>query len=86
MNRAIMRPLEAWDRDDGSTWVFDAGAVVGGCRIVRNDAPGDEPYVVEFDFSGRRYACPLFAFQPRTQILAPTAVVATELVEHAVAV
>jgi hypothetical protein len=86
MNREIIRPLEAWDRDDCSTWVLDAGAVLCGYRIVRNAAPGDEPYLVEFDFAGHRYACPLFTFQPRTQVLARTAVVERETVEDAVAV
>ncbi|MGD0777133.1 MAG: hypothetical protein ABSC05_30300 [Candidatus Solibacter sp.] len=86
MNREIVRPLEAWDVDDCSTWVLDAGAILSACRIVRSLAPGGEPYVVEFDFAGHRYACPLFAFQPRTQVLALTTTVERETVEHAVAV
>ena len=84
MNREIIRPLEAWDKDDCSTWVLDAGAILSGCRILRDDASGGEPYVVEFDFAGHRYCCPLFAFQPRTQVL--TATVERLTVECAVAV
>lgn len=86
MNREIIRPLEAWDVEECSTWVLGAGTVLSGCRIVRNDAPGDEPYVMEFDFSGRRYACPLFTFQPRTQVLAGAAAVERETVEQALTV
>ena len=85
VNREIIRPLEAWDRDDCSTWVLDPGVILSGCRILRNHAPGAEPYVVEFEFAGHRYSCPLFAFQPRTQALATTAV-EREAVECAVAV
>jgi hypothetical protein len=50
--------------------VLQPGVVLSGCRILRNDTSGAEPYVVEFDSAGRRYSCPLFAFQPRTQALA----------------
>ena len=68
-NRQITRPLAAWDQDDGSTWVLAPGDILSGCRIRRNTASGDEPYVMEFLSAGRRYTCPLFAFQPRTQAL-----------------
>ena len=73
VNREIIRPLKAWDSDDCSTWVLDPGIILSRCRILRNHAPGAEPYVVEFDFAGHRYSCPLFAFQPRTQALATAA-------------
>src|SRR5664280_938173 len=84
VNREIVRPLAAWNLDDCFTWVLDPGAILSGCRILRNHAPGAEPYVVEFDFAGHRYSCPLFIFQPRTQALAAAA--ERKSVEHAVAV
>jgi hypothetical protein len=67
-----------------ATTVLQPGAVLSACRILRNQLPGAEPYVAEFACAGRRYSCPLFLFQPRTQAL--TAAVERELLEHAVAV
>ena len=40
------------------------------CRVYRN-REGDEPYLMEFRYSGRQYSCPLVRFQPRTQSLQP---------------
>ena len=71
VDREIIRPLAVWDTDVCYMSVLQPGVVLSGCRILRNDATGAEPYVVEFDSAGRRYSCPLFAFQPRTQALAP---------------
>jgi hypothetical protein len=70
--------------DDSCTRVFQPGATLSGCRIRRSHAPGAEPYVMEFDFAGHRYTCPLFAFQPRTRAL--TAKTETMPVERALAV
>ena len=84
VNREIIRPLEAWDRDKGAHRVLGAGATVSGCRIVRGNAPGAEAYTVELDCAGRRYHCPLYAFQARTQGLPATA--DEECVELAAAV
>jgi hypothetical protein len=53
--------------------VLQPGMILSGCRILRSDASGAEPYVVEFDSDGHRYSCPLFAFQPRTQALTAVA-------------
>lgn len=64
--REITRQLKAWDDGACSTVVFEPGAVISCCRIHRNREDG-EPYVMEFQFSGRLYSCPLFRFQPRTQ-------------------
>jgi len=69
VNREIVRPLAAWDVDDKSTRIIEPGAVISECRILRNRAPGAEPYVMEFEFGGHRCSCPLFTFQPRTQAL-----------------
>ncbi len=62
-----------WDADVCYTSVLQPGIVLSGCRILRNDASGAEPYVVEFDSAGRRYSCPLFTFQPRTQTVTAVA-------------
>jgi hypothetical protein len=64
--REITRQLTVWDTGARSVVVLEPGTVISGCRIHRNHEDG-EPYVVEFQFSGRLYSCPLFRFQPRTQ-------------------
>ena len=49
------------------------GAVLSECRIRRNPFPGadsgTETYVMEFRAADRKCTCPLFAFQPRTQVV-----------------
>jgi hypothetical protein len=84
VNREITRPLAAWDMEVRATTVLQQGAVLSACRILRNQAPGAESYVAEFACAGRRYSCPLFLFQPRTQAIAATA--EREILEHPVAV
>jgi hypothetical protein len=84
VDREIIRPLPVWDTDVRYTSVLQPGIVLSGCRILRSDASGGEPYVVEFDSDGHRYSCPLFAFQPRTQAL--TAVAEVQLAAGASAV
>jgi hypothetical protein len=84
VNREIIRPLAAWDTGVCSTPVLQPGTVLSACRIVRHNAPGAEPYVVEFDSAGHGYSCPLFTFQARTQAL--TAAVDRQPLECAVAV
>jgi hypothetical protein len=60
--------------DLGSSATLEPGAMLSGCRIEPNTVAqpdsGVEPYVVEFLSAGRRYVCPLFCFQPRTQTVA----------------
>ena len=73
MDREIIRPLAVWDTDVCYMSVLPPGVILSGCRILRSDASGAEPYVVEFDSAGHRYSCPLFAFQPRTQAFAAAA-------------
>jgi hypothetical protein len=72
VNREIIKPLAAWNLDVCSKSLLQPGAILSACRILHNHAPGAEPYVVEFDFAGHHYSCPLFAFQPRTQSLTAT--------------
>ena len=83
MDREIISRFVAWDVDVGSKSVLEPGTILSACRILRNHAPGAEPYVVEFDCDGHRYSCPLFTFQARTQTLA--GVLETNAVEPAVA-
>ena len=64
--REIVRQLKAWDTGSRSAVTLEPGAVVSCCRIHRDREDG-EPYVMEFQHSGRLYSCPLFRFQPRTQ-------------------
>ena len=66
MLREITRQLMAWDAGARSAVTLEPGAVLSNCRIHRNCEDG-EPYVMEFQHSGRLYSCPLFRFQPRTQ-------------------
>jgi hypothetical protein len=73
VNREIIRPLAAWDKDVCATSVLQPGSVASACRILRNDALGAEPYLVEFDSAGHHYSCPLFSFQPRAQAVSATA-------------
>jgi hypothetical protein len=49
---------------------LSAGVVDPGYLIVRGVNPADEPYLVEFQSSGRRYCCALHSFLPRTQAIA----------------
>jgi hypothetical protein len=69
--RQVIRPLDAWNTDLCSPVTLEPGSILSGCRIEANGiahpACGVEPYIVEFNSSGGRYACPLFRFQPRTQ-------------------
>jgi hypothetical protein len=74
--REVIRPLNAWNTDLCSSVTLLPGSILSGCRIEPNGIahPGSglasyivEPYTVEFHSSGRRYVCPLFRFQPRTQ-------------------
>jgi hypothetical protein len=84
VNREIIRPLAAWDTGVSYPSVLQPGTVLSECRILRNNGPGDEPYVVEFDSGGRRYSCPLFAIQLRTQAF--SARMEIEFVDQALAI
>jgi hypothetical protein len=70
VNREIIRPISAWDQQTCSQVALSAGIVVSGCQIVPGVNPGDEPYRVEFQSSGRSYRCALHSFLPRTRSIA----------------
>lgn len=69
--RKAIRPLDAWDALARSAVTLEPGALLSCCRIHRSSdteiEAGLETYLMEFESSGRRYTCPLFRFQPRTQ-------------------
>jgi hypothetical protein len=69
--REAIRPLEAWDAAARSTVTLEPGALLSCCQVHRGRdtevEAGFEPYVMEFESSGRQYTCALFRFQPRTQ-------------------
>lgn len=68
--REVIRPLNVRDADAGSLTTLQPGSILSSCRIRRTPANcGEEAYLMEFLFSGRRYACPLYLFQPRTRVL-----------------
>ena len=71
MLREVIKSLQVWDTDAGSAAILNPGAVLMSSRIRRSvgGGPGTDAYIVEFHSSGRRYACPLYLFQPRTQVV-----------------
>jgi hypothetical protein len=36
---------------------------------MRQEPGGSEPYLVRFEAGGHEYTCPLYAFQPRTEMV-----------------
>jgi len=72
--REIIRPLCAWDSVESASVILPPRTRIDGCRILSNGVSGAtserEPYEMEFEVSGRRYTCPLFRFQPRTESVA----------------
>src|SRR5208283_3021082 len=73
--REVIRPFQAWDAVACSAAMLDPGVVLNAYRIqsFAGDA-GSEAYGVEFHWLGRRYTCPLYLFQARTQAVEPVPV------------
>ena len=73
MLREAIRTLNVEDVAGRTEAVLDPGTVLSGCRLRRRSsaeiASGADVYVMEFQSAGRRYHCPLYRFQPRTQRL-----------------
>jgi hypothetical protein len=67
--REVIQALRVWDTDLCHQTLLAPGTILAACRILRkwSSEDGIEEYAVEFEAGGRRYACPLFRFQPRTQ-------------------
>jgi hypothetical protein len=64
VTRQVIRKLTARDAVNGSEAVFPPGTSLSDCRIISSV---EEPYLMQFEVSGRHYTCPLFYFQPKTQ-------------------
>jgi hypothetical protein len=70
--RELVGSLEVRDSGGGSGVRLEAGQFVSLLRIRCEPPAGSDvdPYVAEFECSGRIYTCPLYCFQARTRILA----------------
>jgi len=67
--REVIRSFKAWDAVANCAAMLDPGAVLSACRVQRSACyTGAEAYGVEFQLLGRRYTCPLYLFQARTQV------------------
>jgi hypothetical protein len=66
--REVIRSLSAWDGDLRRQVLLPPGTILTGCQIRRqiHGKDGIEVYSVEYEWGGRRFASPLFLFQPRT--------------------
>jgi hypothetical protein len=71
--RETIRPLEAEDTQTRTQTLLQMGTPLSGWLIRRNNsegtASGADVYLVEFQSAGRRYRCPLYRFQARTQAI-----------------
>ena len=69
--REVIQALRVWDPEiRRQTWL-QPGTIVRACcvRLQVSGEEGIEEYSVELEWEGHRYTCPLFRFQPRTQLL-----------------
>ena len=69
VSRRIVKPLAAREAAGSSIVILPPDTRIQSCQIVFNRTPGGDPYAVEFEASGKRYTCPLFLFQPRTEAI-----------------
>ena len=69
--REVIKALRVWDADLRRQTLLAPGTIIAACRIQQkwSGEHGVEEYAMEFESGGRRYGCPLFQFQPRTQAL-----------------
>ena len=74
MLRKTTSPLGAWDRTARAEATIEPGRLLTSWRIVRRSQAeidsGANAYDIEFHSDGREYLCPLFLFQPRTEVVA----------------
>ena len=68
LSRVTIADLRVWDATNGEPNVLQPGVVLEDCRTVR---PGHSSgsYGMEFRAAGALYRCPLYEFQPRTEVL-----------------
>jgi hypothetical protein len=68
LSRVTIANLTVWDTATGECVILGPGVVLEGCRTVRLDQRSSN-YSMEFRAAGSVYRCPLYAFQPRTELL-----------------
>ena len=73
MLRKTTSKLGVWDPAARSAVTLGPGKLLMSCSIRRHNQAevnsGADTYDVEFLADGRQYVCPLFRFQPRTEIV-----------------
>jgi hypothetical protein len=62
--RTVLSTLEVWDTSFLSAARLLPGTILDGYRIRRS--LDGQAYMMEFEFSGKQYYCPLVSFQSRT--------------------
>jgi hypothetical protein len=71
VERIITAQLRVWDAAALSHINLAPGAPVVHYQVHRSTRTGidgpEEPYAMHFESGGRKYSCPLAAFQARTQ-------------------
>ena len=68
LSRVTIANLTVWDTATGEPVILGPGVVLEGCHTVRLDQRSSN-YSMEFRAAGSVYRCPLYAFQPRTELL-----------------
>jgi hypothetical protein len=67
--RTVISKLDVWDSAGVLAARLQPGTIVDCCRIRRGIAAVEgcgQVYVMEFEWSGAQYHCPLVSFQSRT--------------------
>jgi hypothetical protein len=67
VQRATIGFLTAWDPASRLSVKLPPGIILHSCRLLRLQTPPN--YRVEFEVDERTYQCPLYGFQPRTEVL-----------------
>ena len=77
----VISSLKAWNPAGHREVTLPPGTILTECRIRSHGNFGAdesvEAYIMEFEFEGQTFACPLFLFQPRTERVDQPAVAAT---------
>jgi hypothetical protein len=69
LSRVTKAYLTVWATATGEQVVLKPGIVLEDCHTVRLNTRSSS-YSMEFRVAGTGYRCPLYEFQPRTEILA----------------
>jgi len=68
LSRVTIASLTVWEMATGKPVLLPPGVVLDACHTVRLNH-GRGTYSMEFRSGGVLYRCPLYAFQPRTEVL-----------------